>query len=136
MANSLECRSPFLDAEVVNIARAMPESLKLRGGTGKYIVRRAFGNLLPPVTIKRSKQGFVVPIRDWLRDDFRPLMEEVLFDARALSRGFFRPEAIRRLVHEHVEGTVDHSRRLWALLWFELWHRTFIDSARPELVTL
>ncbi len=75
--------------------------------------------------------GFGVPLDSWFRGELRPLLHDTLLDSRSLSRGFFKPESVRRLVQEHDERRWDHSYRLWALLCFELWQRTWIDSAAP-----
>jgi len=85
---------------------------------------------LPSELITRRKQGFGVPIAAWLRTDLRDLSWDVLTDSTARSRGLFRPETVSGLLTAHERGT-DHSRQLWALIQFELWHRKFVDS-RPE----
>jgi asparagine synthetase B (glutamine-hydrolysing) len=75
--------------------------------------------------------GFGVPLDHWFRGELRPLLYDTLLDSRSLSRGYFKPESVRRLVEEHDERRWDHSYRLWALLCFELWQRTWLDSAVP-----
>jgi asparagine synthase (glutamine-hydrolysing) len=125
MASSLEARSPLLDHKVLEFAARLPARYKLRGSALKYLLKKAAGPLLPPETLSRRKMGFGVPVGDWLRGELRPLLEDVLLSPRALGRGYFRPEALRRLVREHQEGAQDHSFRLWALLWLEWWHREF-----------
>lgn len=129
MANSLECRQPFLDHHVVELAAAMPLSLKYRRGRGKRILIETFRDLLPASVRRRSKMGFGVPLAHWFRHDLKDLSRDVLLDARALSRGYFRPEAVRNLVDDHQSGRYDHSYRLWALLMFELWQREWLDAA-------
>jgi asparagine synthase (glutamine-hydrolysing) len=62
-----------------------------------------------------------------MRNELRPLIDDALLSTRALNRGYFRPDSVRRLVHEHTAGIRDHASRLWALLWLELWHREFLD---------
>jgi asparagine synthase (glutamine-hydrolysing) len=127
MAYGLECRSPFLDQEVVELAAQMPMALKRRRFRGKRILLETFGHLLPDSIQKRSKMGFGVPLDHWFRGELRPMLEGVLLDPATLRRGIFQPDAIRKLVSEHVEGRWDHSYRLWALLCLELWQQTFVD---------
>lgn len=129
MASSLEARSPFLDYRLVEWAATLPADLKLRGRTSKYLLRRAMRHLLPAETLAGPKRGFGVPVASWLRGKLRPWLEEILLTERALRRGYLRPDAIRRLVEEHVSGRVDHAKPLWALLALELWHREFLDRA-------
>ena len=130
MAHSLEVRSPFLDHKVVEMAAGMPASLKMRRLCGKHVLKRAFADLLPPEIINRPKMGFGVPIARWFRNELAGFVRHVLMDDAALSRGYFRPDAVRTLIDEHVNGVFDHGYRLWALLMLELWHRTFIDERR------
>lgn len=123
MAHSLECRAPFLDHHVVELAAAMPLRLKLRGGRGKRILLETFGGLLPKRVQRRRKMGFGVPLDHWFRHELKDFTREVLLDPATLGRGYFRPEAVTRLVDDHQAGVFDHSYRLWSLLFFELWHR-------------
>jgi asparagine synthase (glutamine-hydrolysing) len=131
MAHSLEVRSPFLDHEIVEFAASLPASLKLRGLTKKYLLKRAFDGILPPTVSRRSKMGFGVPIEHWLRDGLRNAAYDLLLSRRAIGRGYFRPDVVRRYLDEHAAGTAHHHFRLWTLLMLELWHRTFIDDACP-----
>jgi asparagine synthase (glutamine-hydrolysing) len=131
MANSLEARSPFLDHKVVEFASRVPTNLKLRGMTSKYLLKRAFSDMLPRRIRTRSKMGFGVPIADWFRKELRGYLEDAILSPRAIQRGYFQPDNIRALVREHVDGKFDHGYRLWSLLMLELWHRAFIDSAEP-----
>lgn len=131
MAFSLECRSPFLDHHVVELAARMPIELKLRGRQGKQIFLDTFADLLPPSIQRRGKMGFGVPLPNWFRGQLQPFLRDVLFDSRTLSRGYFDPATVRRLFDEHVQGKTDHAHRLWALLVLELWQRTFLDPSVP-----
>lgn len=127
MANSLEARSPFLDHKVMEFAARLPRNLKVRGRTLKYLLRKYAERLLPPAAMNRRKMGFGVPVGEWMRGEMRPLLEDTLLSKRAIQRGYFQPDAIRRFIGEHVEGRHDHSFRLWSLLWLELWRREFLD---------
>jgi asparagine synthase (glutamine-hydrolysing) len=127
MAVSLEARSPFLDHHVIEFAASLPENLKLRGLTTKYLLKRMLRRLLPAENLKRSKMGFGVPIGHWFRGEMQPFLREVLLSEKALARGLFRPEAVRRLVEEHTSGAQDYAHQLWTLLMLELWFERFID---------
>jgi asparagine synthase (glutamine-hydrolysing) len=127
MANSLEARSPFLDHHLMEWAAGVPVDLKVRSGTLKYLLKRAVAEWLPRELISRPKMGFGVPLAAWLRTELRELSRDVLTDQTARSRGFFRPAAVADLLDQHQAGH-DHSNRIWALIQFELWHRTFVDN--------
>jgi len=127
MANSLEARSPFLDQELIRFAAEIPASLKLRGLTTKYILKKALRGLVPQEIIDRPKHGFGVPIGRWFRTDLRDYVRDILLSPEALRRGYFREEALHWLIQQHQEGKRDFGHQLWALLTFELWHRIFID---------
>jgi asparagine synthase (glutamine-hydrolysing) len=127
MANSLEARSPFLDHHVIEFAASLPESLKLRGRTTKYLLKKVLRKLLPAENLDRRKQGFGVPIGHWFRGAMQPFLRETLLSEKHLRRNRFKPDAVRRLVEEHTTGARDHSHRLWTLLMLELWFNRFID---------
>ena len=127
MAVSLEARSPFLDHHVMEYAASLPEKLKLRGLTTKYLLKRVLKRLVPEENLTRSKMGFGVPISHWFRGAMQPFLRETLLSDKALARGLFKPEAVRNFVDRHVDGKADHSQRLWSLLMLELWFERFID---------
>lgn len=128
MANSLEVRCPFLDRELVEFAIRLPTELKVRGRERKYLLKRAFEDIVPRENLYRRKQGFAVPIGAWFRRDIRSYARDIVLSERALARGYFRPERIGDLVEGHLAGRADHTHRLWALLMLELWHREFLDA--------
>jgi asparagine synthase (glutamine-hydrolysing) len=132
MAHALELRSPLLDHEVVELGLALPDSLRFSGRVGKQALRRAFAADLPPAIAGRPKTGFGVPIGRWLRGELRELAGDLLLDRRARERGRFRPEAVERLLADHVAGRAEHAHRLWCLLMLELWERTHVDAAPAE----
>lgn len=122
MANSLEVRCPFLDHKVVEMALRLPGSAK----RDKRVLRETFADLLPPKIAGRGKMGFGLPLTRWLRNELRSLLSDTLLGANSALEGFVRMEVVRRMVQEHWCGAADHADRLWALLFFELWHRTWI----------
>ncbi|NJC74322.1 hypothetical protein HC031_32110 [Planosporangium thailandense] len=129
MAVSLEARAPLLDHKVIEWAAGLPAHLKVRGRETKYLLKRAVADWLPAEVINRPKMGFGVPLGNWLRTELRNLARDVLTDATARGRGLFRPDAVAALLDQHDAG-IDHSGRIWALMQFELWHRTFVDGPR------
>lgn len=121
MAHSLEVRAPFLDFRVVEFAASLPVSLKFRRSRGKYLLHRAFGDLLPPEIWKRSKMGFGVPLDYWFRHQLRDLTHDTLLATDARCHQFFRRDTIEQLIREHTHRLFDHAPRLWSLLFFETW---------------
>jgi asparagine synthase (glutamine-hydrolysing) len=137
MANSLEARSPFLDHRLVEFCAMLPSSYKLHGRTSKWLLRQLMRDRLPPPILARPKMGFGVPVGEWLRGELRPLLGETVLSPRALERGYFKPEAVRGLVDEHLSRRADRTPHLWALLMLELWFQTFVDrSAGRQLVSV
>jgi asparagine synthase (glutamine-hydrolysing) len=131
MANSLEARSPFLDHEVMELAARLPARFKLRGRTSKYLLKRAFADLLPAENVRRPKMGFGVPVGQWFRGPLRGLVHDTVLSREAAGRGYFRPQEVQRLVDLHLEGRADHSYQLWNLLMLELWHREVLKATVP-----
>jgi asparagine synthase (glutamine-hydrolysing) len=127
MAVSLEARSPFLDHHVIEFAASLPEKLKLRGLTTKYLLKRVLRQLLPAENLDRRKMGFGVPIGQWFRGRLEPFLREVLLSEKSLGRGLFIPAEVRDLVERHTSAEKDYSSQLWTLLMLELWFRRFID---------
>lgn len=129
MAHSLECRGPFLDHRVVELAAAIPTRRKLapRSGRSKIVLKEAFADLLPAAIRHRRKMGFGVPIGRWFRSELKDELHAVLLDPVCTGRGLFRVEEVENLLAEHVEGRREHAPRLWALLMLELWFRTHLD---------
>ena len=121
MAYGLEGRVPFLDDEMVEFSSRLPFDLKLKGTVMKYLPRRLLERHLPGRISKRRKQGFSVPMRDWLRRELRPLLEEYLDEARLRREGYFHPAHVRALVKEHVGARANHQHVLWSLISFQMW---------------
>src|SRR5258707_40816 len=127
MAVSLEARSPFLDHHLMEFAASLPEKLKLRRLTTKYLLKRVLKKLVPAENLNRSKMGFGVPIGHWFRGAMQPFLRETLLSDKARARGLFRPAKVRQLIDSHVSVKADHSHRLSTLLMLELWFERFID---------
>jgi asparagine synthase (glutamine-hydrolysing) len=120
MAHSVEARSPFLDVEWVEWTARLPERLKVRRLTGKWLLKAAFGESLPPAICARGKQGFGVPVGHWLKNELRDWARDRLLGNSALTDRFREPE-VQRLFHEHDSGRFNQGRKLWALLIFSIW---------------
>jgi asparagine synthase (glutamine-hydrolysing) len=128
MAASIESRVPFLDHKLVEFAARMPESMKVRGMTTKYVLRRIMTGVLPQEILSRRKMGFPVPIGAWLRGPYRHVLDEFVLGHRARARGLFDVESLKRLVASHVSGEANHSERLWSLINLEMWQRMQFDG--------
>ncbi|MDW7651354.1 MAG: asparagine synthase (glutamine-hydrolyzing) [Bacillota bacterium] len=126
MANSLELRVPYLDHHVFEFAATIPQKYKIKKGLTKYVLRRAFADLVPPAAINRPKRGFPVPTRVWLRGPLAKEVAELLADP-ALGQYFSR-SAIRKLLADHRDGNADNSRKIWALVVFALWRQQYVKS--------
>ena len=128
MAHSIESRVPLLDNEVVDFAASLPAAFKIRHGRRKHILKQVAASLLPHDLLDRPKQGFGVPLATWFQGDLRDVFSDTLMSRPASSRGYFQPRFVERLVREHLNGTRDHSLRLWQLVVFERWHRQYVDA--------
>ncbi len=128
MAASLETRSPLLDQDLIEYVARIPSELKLKGSETKYIFKRAVEGFVPREILYRQKQGFGVPIGDWINSQLKERMTGDLSDRRTLERGYFDSKYIKLLLDEHARGRRDHSHPLWTLWMLELWHRRYIDG--------
>ena len=130
MATSLEVRVPLLDHLFVEWVTGLPASWKLRPGRQKYILRKLAERVgVPSEVLYRRKQGFAVPLIDWMRNELKDMILTILLEPRTLQRGYFEPAGVRQLLEEHFRGRRDQSARIWRLLMFELWHRNFLERS-------
>lgn len=129
MAHSLEVRVPFLDHEVVEFSSQIPPSMKLRGFKTKYVVRKAFEDLLPHEIRTRKKAGFIFPASLWLRGPLAEFAGDHLTESRIAKTGLFESAPVRRLLAEHRDGRRDHARAIWNLVVFMAWHRRYVEDA-------
>ena len=128
MATSLEVRVPMLDYEFVEWAASLPVEWKFRHGTRKFILKKLAERIgIPPALLHRRKQGFQLPLVDWMRDSMKDQFLAVLTEPRTLQRGYFKPDAVRALIEEHASGRRNRSGLLWRMLVLELWHRNFLE---------
>jgi asparagine synthase (glutamine-hydrolysing) len=141
MANSLEARVPYLDHRVVEFAATLPASLKVRGLTKKYLLRKTMASRLPANIVKGRKRGFNVPVPEWICGELRETVHDVLSARRIREAGFFDPAVVERLIRTHESRGADLSRNVWGLLMFSLWHdeyarrspRTAAESGVPRV---
>ncbi len=126
MAVSLETRAPFLDPRVGQFAASIPVDYKLRGKSGKYILKEAMKGILPHDILHRPKKGFGIPIAEWLKGRLNPLLHEMLSTERIKRQGLFNPEYVARLITEHESAKASHHKELWTLLVFQLWSDNFL----------
>jgi asparagine synthase (glutamine-hydrolysing) len=133
MANSLEARVPFLDHQLMEFIATVPSHLKLKRTISKYILKQAFSDFLPQPILTRGKMGFGVPVSRWFRNELKDYVYDILLDPRTLNRGYFRRDGVERLINDHLAARYDHSSKIWALLFLEIWFRVFIDREGDSL---
>jgi asparagine synthase (glutamine-hydrolysing) len=126
MAHSIETRVPLLDHKLVEFAATIPPEMNLRGGTSKYVLKRAMKGILPERIINRPKKGFAVPLGYWFRGKLGSYVRDLLLGESARRRGFFNAPYIEDLVAQHERGR-NLDLQLWTLISFELWARVFLD---------
>jgi asparagine synthase (glutamine-hydrolysing) len=128
MAHALEVRVPMLDHQFVEWAARVPSNLKLRGGEGKYILKKSLHQLLPRDVLYRSKMGFAVPIAAWFRGPLRDRLRAALNGPTLRNTGLFDASVIGEMIDQHQSGVRDHSAPLWSLLMFESFLRQVHDA--------
>jgi asparagine synthase (glutamine-hydrolysing) len=129
MATSVETRVPFLDDKLVTFAMGLPRALKVRGASGKHILKEALEEVLPRELLQRRKRGFGAPIKEWLKDDSTGLLDAHVLNSPMRRREFFDYEYVARLIDEHRRGTRDWSFHLWTLLNLSAWYERWIERA-------
>lgn len=138
MAASIECRAPFVDYELIELARRIPASLKIRGMTLKYLLKKAVAPWLPREVTHRKKRGFGAPVGSWLRQDLQPLIHDLLSEEQLRRRGLMHWPAVENILRAHQEQRRDYTDQIFALLLLETWCRIYLDgldwkSAPPSL---
>jgi asparagine synthase (glutamine-hydrolysing) len=126
MATSLETRAPFLDGDLMELAFSMPGHLKIRHGERKWILKQAMRAVLPDSILSRRKEGFSIPMKNWLRRELAPLMRDLLSPGRVAARGLFDPKEVTALVEAHVAGRENHAHTLFPLMVFERWATEYL----------
>lgn len=129
MANSLEGRSPFLEPRLARFALSLPEPLRVRGGQGKYLLRKVAQRWLPPRAVAKPKQGFGIPLGAWLRGPLRELARDTFASRAFRERGLCDARVAGALLDEHLSGRVDRRQVLWQVICLELWAQRFLDPS-------
>lgn len=126
MATGIEVRVPFLDKDLVELSTRIPPELKLKGNTTKYILKKVAERYLPKKVIYRPKSGFGAPVRDWVIGDLKDLVAERLSPERIADYKVFDPQSVQQLIKDNLEGRIDASYTVWALLAIDSWLRQFL----------
>jgi asparagine synthase (glutamine-hydrolysing) len=130
MAASIEARVPLLDYHIVEFALNLPAHMKLNGSRTKSILRQTVKNMLPKFVLEKPKEGFSIPMKYWLCTSLKSMMLDLLSRDTLQKHGYFDHHVVARWIQEHLEGRVNHSHRLWALMVFELWYQSAQDTGR------
>ena len=127
MAVSLEARVPLLDHRIAEFAYALPLEMRCRGRVRKYLLRKLLYKYLPVELFNRPKQGFGIPLEEWLRSGIRPYLEEYLNPERIKQDGIFNPALVSSLMKRHLSGRYNYQYLLWALLQFQMWKERYLS---------
>ncbi|HEX5801627.1 MAG TPA: asparagine synthase (glutamine-hydrolyzing) [Azospira sp.] len=128
MAASIEARVPFLDHRLAAFVSALPDRFRVRGLTTKWLLREAGRQLLPPAILTRPKVGFRVPVDRWFRNGMRDFLLDHLQGGDSLTRAYYAPQALDRIIAEHLGARQNHEKLLWSLLNLEIWHRQYAHA--------
>src|SRR5208283_498608 len=131
MAHSVEIRSPFLDYRLVEFASTIPAAMKIRHGNVKDILKKSVEPLLPAGITTRPKEGFVLPIFDWMAEKLKPYCIEVLSDNRLRRHGFLNVERVHRLLTQYHAGDRGLAGKIWNLMMFQVWWETYFSDKAP-----
>ena len=127
MAHGVEVRVPLISNAMIDFALDEPASSKVRGSGGKWILRQAARGLVPSEILSRPKSGFGLPLKKWLHNEMRELIEDTCSSSAVLARGIFDHGAVRRLIEQDRQGKVDYSYPILAIACIELWARALVD---------
>jgi asparagine synthase (glutamine-hydrolysing) len=120
-AVGLEVRAPLLDTDLVTFACQLPPSLRLRGLTTKYLLRKVMRGRLPDAIIDRKKQGFGVPVARWMKSELAPALRDELAEDKLRREGLLDAAAVQRILADHLSGRRDRRKQLWTLFVLERW---------------
>ena len=133
MANSLECRVPFLDIDLVKFLESLPSKFKLNGSTHKYIHKKALNKWLPDEIINRKKRAFATPMDDWLQNELADKFTDLINESDSACQQYFNIGYISNLIEKHKNRKENYYRQIYALFSFELWYRYFMKDTLVEL---
>jgi asparagine synthase (glutamine-hydrolysing) len=129
MAASLEARMPFMDHNLAEYVSSLPDNYRIRGKTTKWLLRVAMERLLPKAILERPKVGFRVPVNEWFRGPMKDYLYEHLTSSNSMTRDYYKPAELHRILKEHVSGNQNHEKLLWCLLNLEIWHREYVKAS-------
>jgi asparagine synthase (glutamine-hydrolysing) len=129
MATAVELRVPFLDHKLVEFLATCPDSVKIRQGKGKWMLRQIMRDKLPASILQRPKKGFPSPTKSWLRFELRDFVRDLLLSRDAACADVFDRRSIANVIQCHEQGRFSGYQEVWSLVVFELWHRQFIKQA-------
>jgi len=133
MAASIEVRVPFMDVELMSLCARIPERYKLKGQVTKHLLKKSMERYLPNDILYRSKTGFGAPLRQWIAQDLKPVIHDLLGRRRIEERGLFDPQAVERVLSVNQSNKADHAYLIYSLLNLEIWMQTFIDRPGCEV---
>lgn len=128
MANSLETRIPFLDHNLIEFVAQIPEKYKMKGSISKYILKKTMENILPNNILNRNKQGFVIPLDVWFKNELKEMVEDIFSNKLLNETGFFNTDYILKIFNDHMMGRYNHRRFLWSILLFQLWYKNHFQN--------
>ena len=135
MADTLECRVPLLDHELVELAARMPEQIKIRDGRLKHAMKAALADVLPPDILERKKRGFGTPMGAWLKSDLKPMLARILDEPTVTRRALFDYAQVCKLMADHEANRIDGTDQLLSLMNLEIWSRIYLHRRTPTDVT-
>lgn len=133
MAHSLEVRVPFLDHKLVEYAQNIPADLKIRGLNLKYLLKKSAKDVLPKKIVSRKKHGFGVPVGAWFKNELKSTAYDILTGRDSPSKKFFNKKEVEKILDEHCRGRRDNGQRIWSLMFFDLWHRKYVNGEKIRL---
>ena len=125
MAASLEARMPFMDHKLAEFVSSLPDTMRVRGKTTKWILREAMKQLLPSEILNRPKVGFRVPVNEWFQASMRDYLYDHLTGPSSITNNYYHKSTLDKILHEHSNGKQNHEKLLWSLLNLEIWHREY-----------
>ena len=128
MANSLEVRNPYLDFRVMEYAFNLPEPYKINNGRPKYLMKKLLEKYLPEDLVYRRKWGFPAPLGNWLSGDLSYLIDKWLNPQRIQQQGILNEKEVTRYVSEFRGGKTFHDKRIWSMIFFQMWYKKYIES--------
>ena len=129
MAVSLEARVPFLDTELVEMAFQVPDKYKIKRGQTKALLKNVAARKIPHNCVYRPKEGFSIPVKQWLGTQFRPMLDRATAKSRIEGDGLFEFAQVNRLKEEHLSGRANHSHVLWSLIVFDRWKSMWLEGS-------